>query len=104
MMLELCSRGIHGDGHFLQLADRIVVLSFVKDGSGGPCADQQALLQGVQEAVNIMPMRGMFLFQKVSDAAPETGHGGRSNSTASHQGQPMSASRRRRISLELPTW
>jgi hypothetical protein len=51
-----------------QLADRIVVLSFVPDGCGAPCADQQALLQGVQEAVNMTPMRGMVLFVTLSDA------------------------------------
>jgi len=57
-----------------QLAERIVVLSFVPDGCGAPCANQQALLQEVQEAVNITPMREMVLFLTVgSAAAPDTG-------------------------------
>jgi hypothetical protein len=51
------------------LSDRIVVLSLVPESCGAPCADQQALLQAVQEAVNVTPMREMVEFLTVSDAA-----------------------------------
>lgn len=57
-----------------QFDDRIVVLSFVPESCGAPCADQQALLQAVQEAVNITPMRDMVQFLTVGDAAaPDPG-------------------------------
>ena len=52
------------------LADRIVVLSFLPEGCGTPCADQQALLQEVRDAVNVTPMRELVQFMTVSgDAA-----------------------------------
>ncbi|SEO21863.1 protein SCO1/2 [Pseudorhodobacter antarcticus] len=51
------------------LSDRIVVLSLVPESCGAPCADQQALLQAVQEAVNVTPMREMVEFLTVSDAS-----------------------------------
>jgi len=51
------------------LSDRIVVLSLVPESCGASCADQQALLQAVQEAVNVTPMREMVEFLTVSDAA-----------------------------------
>jgi len=54
-----------------QFADRIVVLSFLPEGCGAPCADQQALLQTVQEAVNVTPMRGMVEFLTVGSTAAE---------------------------------
>lgn len=44
------------------LEDRIVVLSFVPEGCGKPCADQQALLHEVQKSINVTPMREMVLF------------------------------------------
>jgi protein SCO1/2 len=50
------------------LKDRIVVLSFVPDGCGDPCADQQALLAEVQEAVNVTPMREIVTFVTVAPA------------------------------------
>jgi protein SCO1/2 len=54
------------------LADRIVVLSFLPEGCGTPCADQQALLQEVREAVNVTPMRDMVQFLTVGgDAASD---------------------------------
>jgi protein SCO1/2 len=54
------------------LADRIVVLSFRPDGCGAPCADQQALLQEVLDAVNVTPMREMAQFLAVGgNAAPD---------------------------------
>lgn len=53
------------------LSDRIVVLSFVPESCGAPCADQQVLLQAVQEAVNVTPMREMVAFLTVSDAAAQ---------------------------------
>ncbi len=51
------------------LEGRIVVLSFVSDGCGDPCADQQAMLAEVQEAIDVTPMRDMVSF--VSVASPE---------------------------------
>ncbi|MBA4782143.1 MAG: cytochrome-c oxidase [Rhizobiales bacterium] len=54
------------------LADRIVVLSFRPDGCDAPCADQQALLQEVLDAVNVTPMRDMVQFLTVGgDVAPD---------------------------------
>lgn len=44
------------------LEDRIVVLSFVPEGCGTPCADQQVLLREVQQSINVTPMREMVLF------------------------------------------
>jgi len=58
--------------HLSGLADQIVVLSFRPDGCGAPCADQQALLQEVREAVNVTPMREMVQFLTVGgDVAPD---------------------------------
>jgi len=54
-----------------QFANRIVVLSFLPEGCGAPCADQQALLQTVQEAVNVTPMREMVEFLTVGSTAAE---------------------------------
>lgn len=65
---------IGADGASLDLgdfADRIVVLSFAPEGCGAPCANQQTLLQGVQEAVNITPMRDMVLFMTVGSETAE---------------------------------
>jgi hypothetical protein len=45
------------------------VASTRPESCGAPCADQQALLQAVQEAVNVTPMREMVEFLTVSDAA-----------------------------------
>lgn len=47
------------------LEDRILILSFVPEGCGTPCADQQALLREVQRSVNVTPMREMVLFVTV---------------------------------------
>jgi hypothetical protein len=56
------------------LDDKIIVLSFVPDGCGTPCADQQVLLAEVHEALEITPMRDMVSFVTVvppeSVAAP----------------------------------
>lgn len=59
------------------LEDRIVVLSFLPEGCGTPCADQQAMLREVQKSLNVTPMRDMVLFVTVgatalSDPAWET--------------------------------
>lgn len=55
-------------------ADRIVVLSFVADGCGAPCADQQALLVGAQEGIDITPMRELVTFVTVApEGAPPAG-------------------------------
>lgn len=64
------------DGAALDLrdpADRIVVLSFVPQDCGAPCADQQAALVEAQAAVNVTPMREMVTFVTVgpADAATE---------------------------------
>ena len=57
------------------LEDKVVVLSFVPRECGTLCADQQALLAKVQEAVNVTPMREMVSFVTVaspgSPVAPE---------------------------------
>lgn len=53
------------------LEDRIVVLSFVPEGCGAPCAAQQALLAQVQASVNITPMREMVLFVTVAPSGAE---------------------------------
>ena len=50
------------------LEGQILVLSFVPEGCGEPCADQQALLAEVQEAIDVTPMREMVSF--VSVASP----------------------------------
>lgn len=50
------------------LHDQIVVLSFVPTDCGGPCAKQQAALAGVQEQVNVSPMKQMVTFVTVHDA------------------------------------
>lgn len=51
------------------LEGQIVVLSFVPENCGETCADQQALLARVQEAIDVTPMRDMVSF--VSVASPE---------------------------------
>ena len=53
-----------------ELADRIIVLSFVPEECGAPCTDQQKLLAEVQSGINVTPMRDMVTF--VTVAAPET--------------------------------
>lgn len=72
-MPALVFTGADGASHDLSgLADQIVVLSFRPDGCGALCADQQALLQEVRDAVNITPMRDMVQFPTFSgDAAFE---------------------------------
>lgn len=50
------------------LEDRIVVLSFLPEGCGAPCADQQAALREVQRSLNVTPMRDMVLFVTVGAA------------------------------------
>lgn len=57
------------DGGKLDLADfedKIVVLSFVPEDCGSPCADQQQLLVQVQRDVNVGPMRDMVTFVTVA--------------------------------------
>ncbi|MCD1636714.1 redoxin domain-containing protein [Martelella mediterranea] len=50
------------------LQDRIVVLSFVPQECGEPCAEQQAVLAAVQAQVNVSPMKEMVTFVTVRDA------------------------------------
>ncbi|WP_144431869.1 cytochrome-c oxidase [Jannaschia rubra] len=50
------------------LEDKVVVLSFLPQECGTPCADQQALLAEVQEAVNVTPMREMVSFVTVASS------------------------------------
>tara|TARA_R110002126_G_scaffold291753_1_gene456857 strand:+ start:5791 stop:6417 length:627 start_codon:yes stop_codon:yes gene_type:complete len=50
------------------LHDQIVVISFVPQGCGDPCAEQQAVLAGVQAQVNVSPMKEMVTFVTVQDA------------------------------------
>ncbi len=52
------------------LEDKVVVLTFLPEGCGPPCADQQALLSEVQEAIEITPMRDMISF--VTVASPDS--------------------------------
>ena len=49
------------------LHDQIVVISFVPQGCGEPCAEQQAVLAGVQAQVNVSPMKEMVTFVTVQD-------------------------------------
>lgn len=53
---------------FGDLHNQIVVLSFVAQGCGKPCAEQQALLAAVQAQVNASPMKEMVTFVTVQDA------------------------------------
>lgn len=48
------------------LDGQIVVLSFVPEGCGEPCVDQQALLARVHEAIGVTPMRDMVSFVSVA--------------------------------------
>lgn len=50
------------------LHDQIIVLSFVPRNCDSPCAKQQAILAGVQEQVNVSPMKEMVTFVTVHDA------------------------------------
>lgn len=50
------------------LHDQISVLSFVAQNCDSPCAKQQAVLVGVQEQVNVSPMKEMVTFVTVHDA------------------------------------
>lgn len=50
------------------LHDQIIVLSFVPQNCDSPCAKQQAVLAGVQEQVNVSPMKQMVTFVTVHDA------------------------------------
>jgi len=64
-------RGRDAEGGALRLdamRDRIVVVSFVPEGCGAPCAAQQALLREVQAGVNVTPMREMVTFLTVGPA------------------------------------
>ncbi len=49
------------------LHDQIIVLSFVRRNCDSPCAKQQAVLAGVQEQVNVSPMKEMVTFVTVHD-------------------------------------
>lgn len=49
------------------LHDQIVVLSFVPEGCGDPCAEQQTILAAVQAQVNVSPMKEMVTFVTVRD-------------------------------------
>lgn len=50
------------------LHDQIIVLSFVPQNCDSPCANQQTVLAGVQEQVNVSPMKQMVTFVTVHDA------------------------------------
>lgn len=50
------------------LHDQIIVLSFVPQNCDSPCAKQQAVLAGVQEQVNVSPMKQIVTFVTVHDA------------------------------------
>lgn len=88
-------RGTAGDGAALRLRDLeelIVALSFAPEGCGAPCAAQQALLQRVQEGVNVTPMREQVVFLTVGPATagwddvnwqPVTAEGGAAEAAAS---------------------
>ncbi|AMN56384.1 hypothetical protein ACP90_27725 (plasmid) [Labrenzia sp. CP4] len=54
--------------HFDDLSDQVIVLSFVPTDCGGPCAEQQADLAGVQGQVNVSPMKEMVTFVTVHDS------------------------------------
>ena len=66
---------VEGDAFDLKdFRERIVVLSFVPEGCGAPCIEQQALLREVQATVNDTPMRDMVAFVTVDDVSgPESG-------------------------------
>ena len=49
------------------LKEQVVVLSFVPEGCGVICDEQQALLSRVRDEVNITPMRDMVTFVVVTD-------------------------------------
>lgn len=51
-----------------ELETKIVILSFASEECSAPCEAQQALLQEVQEAVNVTPMRKMVIFLTVGSA------------------------------------
>ena len=64
--LELSLKEPGGDVLRLgDLHDQIVVLSFIPQNCGSPCAKQQATLTGVQEQVNVSPMKEMVTFVTV---------------------------------------
>ena len=50
------------------LHDQIIVLSFVPRNCDSPCAKQQAVLAGVQQQVNVSPMKEMVTFVTVHGA------------------------------------
>jgi len=50
------------------LHDQIIVLSLAPQNCDSPCAEQQAVLAGVQEQVNVSPMKEMVTFVTVHDA------------------------------------
>jgi hypothetical protein len=50
------------------LHDQIVVVSFVPQKCGAPCAEQQAVLAAVQAQVNVSLMKEMVTFVTVQDA------------------------------------
>ena len=49
------------------LAEKIVILSFVPRDCGASCAEQQAILASVQMQVNITPMKQIVTFLSVRD-------------------------------------
>jgi len=51
------------------LHDQIIVLSFVPQNCDSPCAEQQAVLAGVQAQVNNSPMKEMVTFVTVGEVA-----------------------------------
>jgi hypothetical protein len=56
------------DLRLADLQDQIIVLSFVPRNCDRLCAKQQTVLAGVQEQVNVSPMKEMVTFVTVHDA------------------------------------
>lgn len=69
----LASDGAKLDLH--GMSNKIVVLSFVPDGCGAPCVQQQALLAEAQAAINITPMRRTVAFLTVASTELPVGAG-----------------------------
>ena len=73
------------------LEGRIVVLSFVPDACGELCADQQALLAEVQEAISVTPMRNMVTFVSVASPGVSSEGPDAANWVAARPREPQTA-------------
>ena len=58
-----------------ELEGQIVVLSFMPEGCGASCAEQQSVLASVQSSINITPMREMVTFLTVHPSGEPPGGG-----------------------------